>query len=216
MVGKLDLVVLEGLLLHEEDESEAVPLPTGRFHRDGQKRREPRLAGELLPVLAEAIVALDPRRREDALPLRSAEERLGAVEPLSEEGHGAVGKLMGACQEQLRGFRHQHGRERPPERLARRLRDSVQRLGQGQRLREDGSDPEEPALDSHLPAALLDARDVAKRDRAEVRERLEHVHVLLRERAIRIARADPDHAAHLAPPRHGSARTPATRMPWCA
>ena len=109
---------------------------------------------------------------------------------------------MRAREPRLARLGHQDACERAAQRFGGGLGDRVQCLRQRERLRKDGCDPEEAALDPNLPRALLDARDVAEGDGAEAREGLQDLDVLLAERPRFVARRNAEDASHLPPPRH--------------
>ena len=190
VAGEREVVVAERAIMREEDDGHSAL----GVERDGEQRAEAFLRGRA-PGVVEARVRACVRGGHD----EATGAAVGQGRREGRDGSEDVfGKLVAAGEPQAVSVRHQHRAEAAAECLRRGLCDGVDRLVERQRLGQGGGDEEETALDPAPPVALLEAGGMLDGERREPGERLDRLAVGPVEPAARIARADAEHAEHLA------------------
>jgi hypothetical protein len=203
VAGELEVVVCEPPLLLEEHEHEGAVLAARRLDRDREQRAVAGLARGAAPLLVEAVVVEQARRREYPLPAGTGPQRTGrVVGPLAEELHQQARQRVQTGQVQVVPLGHQHRGAGAAERVARRLGKRVERLLERDRLAQHGGDPVEAALHPGLPRPVGEALGVAQGKRGEVRKGLEQTRLGSSERPLGIACADAEDPLDLARPAH--------------
>jgi hypothetical protein len=201
IAGQLEVIVAEPRVFEEDDDQAVAALR--RLHRHGKQGAVAGRRGDLAPVGLEPVV-LSQRRGRDHRPVaRARSQRLGATGRSlpNQSGHLVRQPVSGS---ELEGFLsgHQQRRRAAAEGFCRGPGDCAQRLGLGNRQRQQRGDVVERTLGSRLPRALFETLGIAKGKSRERRERLEQLGIGAREGAIRIMRADPEDAANLIRPHH--------------
>ena len=187
LLRELEILARELPRLAEEHEHERRPLAR---HGDREERRE-RAAP---PGVVKALVAGQRRGRKHLTVVGRLQQRSRHLE-LPDR----LRERVASDKDEIATGLHEHGSEVPAERFGRSERRGVVGLDQRQRLAEQGRDPVEAALHSGLPCGVRKALGVAKRERRERRECLEHLDVAIpRSAASRHARRC---RAHRASPR---------------
>ena len=151
LLRELEVVLREVTLRLEEHEHQAAV--------SGHRNREQRLERALPPVGLEPVVAEDAARREHLAVGRGLRQGAGQHECAHHLGQGVA-----ADERETAGRGHEHRREIAAERLGRRLRRRVIRLGERQRLTEQRRNPIEAALDASLARPLGIALCVPQRE----------------------------------------------------